>query len=327
MKLLILGGTQFVGRHITEAALARGHEVTLFNRGKTNSDLFPQVHTLIGDRETDVSALQGTHWDAVIDVNGYLPDDIARVLDAVTTRHYTFISTISVYAEHHAGDTESAALAEMPADADLTTVTGATYGPLKVACERLIMARYPDHTLIIRPGLVVGPYDHTDRWLYWLVRTAQGGTMLTPGHAKQPMQLVDARDLAAFTVMMTEQGVSDIYNVTGHAHPLGDLLNTARDISHADTEFVWVDDAFLLEQGITPWQDLPLWMPAEQNGVHERDIHKALAAGFTPRPLAETAADTWAWWQQERANHPLHGNSLNREREQEILNAWQQTNS
>ncbi len=319
MNLLILGGTKFVGRHITEAALAHGHEVTLFNRGRTHADLFPNVRTLTGDRKTDVSALTGTVWDAVIDVNAYLPDEPARVLDVLTTSHYTFISTISVYAEHHPGDDESAPLASMPDGADQTQVTGETYGPLKTACEQVVQTQLPDRALIIRPGLVVGPHDHTDRWTYWVVRTSYGGDMLAPGSPDRPMQVIDARDLAEFTVTMTEKQATGIFNVTGHGTPLGDILDAARRLTQADTRFVWADDAFLLERDVRPWQDFPIWMPQADNGVHQKNIRKALKAGLTPRPIADTIAGIWEWWQDERLGSDLHGGSLSRERESQLL--------
>jgi 2'-hydroxyisoflavone reductase len=319
INLLILGGTQFVGRHITEAALAHGHDVTLFNRGRTHADLFPSVRTLIGDRKSDVSALNGTSWDAVIDVNAYLPGEVARVLDVLTTAHYTFISTISVYADHHAGDDEQAPLASMPDGADETQVTGETYGPLKVACEQLVQTRLPDGALIIRPGLVVGPHDHTDRWTYWVVRTAQGGDMLAPGSPDRPMQVIDARDLAAFTVTMTEKRASGIYHVTGFSTPLGEILDAARRITKADTRFVWGDDAFLLEHDIRPWQDFPIWLPDADSGVHQKNIQKALQAGLAPRPIGDTLAGIWDWWQKERSGSDLQGGSLSREREAQLL--------
>jgi 2'-hydroxyisoflavone reductase len=327
MRLLILGGTQFVGRRITEAALTRGHEVTLFNRGKTNANLFPSAKVLIGDRKSDVSALQGTSWDAVIDVNGYFPADVERILNAVTTQHYTFISTISVYAEHHAGDDETATLASMPEGADETQFTGETYGPLKVKCEKLVEARYPHNTLIVRPGLVVGAYDHTDRWTYWTVRTARGGTMLVPDSRERPIQVIDARDLADFTVKLTEQGATGIYNATGHSTPLGDILNAAADVTGITPRYVLADDAFLLENGVQPWQDFPIWMPADGNGVHHKNIQKALDAGLVLHSVHETIEDLWRWWQAERADTPLKGGSLSPERERELLDKWNASHS
>lgn len=322
MRLLILGGTQFVGRRITEAALAHGHEVTLFNRGKTNANLFPDANVLIGDRKSNVSALEGTTWDAVIDVNGYLPADVERVLSAVATTHYTFISTISVYAEHHAGDDESAAIAPMPEGADESKITGETYGPLKIQCEQLIESRYPNHTLIIRPGLVAGAYDHTDRWTYYTVRTSQGGDMLVPGNPERPIQVIDARDLAEFTVQMTAKLATGIYNVTGHSTPLGDLLSEATAVTGTSPIYLWADDAFLLEHGIQPWQDFPIWMPESTNGVHHKNVQKALDAGLVLHPIRETISDLWAWWQAERADTPLAGSSLSPERERELLDKW-----
>jgi 2'-hydroxyisoflavone reductase len=317
MKLLILGGTQFVGRHITQAALDAGHDVTLFNRGKTNADLFPQAAQIKGDRRKDVSGLAGTHWDAVIDVNGYLPEDVQRVTEAITADHYTFVSTISVYAQHEAGSDENTPL--LPAaEPDVQQITGETYGPLKVACEQAATAAFTGRCTIIRPGLVAGPYDHTDRFTYYLVTTAAGGTVAAPGTPDTPIQVIDGRDLARFTLLATERRLNDTYDAVGNTCTLGQVLEGARSVSGSDAQFTWLPDDFLLANDITPWQDFPLWLPHDMAGTHQRSNAKATAAGLALRPLEATLRDLWQWWQQERTATPLAA-GISAQRAHELL--------
>src|SRR5260221_13589599 len=232
MRLLILGGTAFVGRHLVEAALARGHTVTLFNRGRRNPDLFPELERLRGERPDDLAALRGREWDAAIDTSGYTPRAVAASagLLAEAVAHYTFISTISVYAdEMPAGTDENGPLSQMPEDkAGTEEVTGETYGPLKVLAEQAAEAAMPGRVLTPRPGLIVGPYDPTDRFTYWPARVARGGEVLAPDGPDVPVQFIDARDLAAWTLDSVEAGRTGVFNLTGPAQPLtfGDLLET-----------------------------------------------------------------------------------------------------
>ncbi|MCA9912355.1 MAG: SDR family oxidoreductase, partial [Anaerolineae bacterium] len=265
MKLLILGGTQFVGRAIAEAALANGHSLTLFHRGKTNPDLFPQAEHILADRDDNIAALGDRTWDAVIDVSGYIPrhvKDAAQYL-ADRVQRYVFISTISVYEDsEEIGRDEDAALIELQ-DKTTEEVTGETYGGLKVLCEREAENAMPGRVLTIRPGLIVGPHDHTNRFTYWPVRIREGGRMLAPGDGNTPTQFIDVRDLAAWIMRMVEQKATGIYNATGPDYRLtfAKLFETCREVSGADVELVWVDDASLLENGVQPFADLPFWIP------------------------------------------------------------------
>jgi 2'-hydroxyisoflavone reductase len=324
MKLLILGGTRFVGRHITEAALERGHQVTLFNRGQSNPDLFPGVENLQGDRDGGLDALRGKTWDAVIDVNGYLPrvvrDSAELLKDAV--EHYVFVSTISVFKDNsEIGINESSELIEL--DDPTTENRGEHYGGLKVLCERAVQSIFPGRSLIIRPGIVAGPHDPTYRFTYWPLRISQGGEMLVPNTPDYKIQTIDGRDLAAFTIAQTEKKANDVFNVTGpqDGFTLKTLVEASRQIAGADTTFTWVDPEFLGEQGVQMWQDLPLWVVADDlAGLFAANVQKSVLAGLTFRPLEDTIRDTLTWVQNEEV--PAERPGLTREREAEILAAW-----
>lgn len=327
MNLLILGGTVFLGRHTVEAALARGHEVTLFNRGQHNPDLFPDVEKLRGDRDGDLSALHGRRWDAVIDPSGYVPrivGDSARLLaDAV--EHYTFISSISAYAGFaEPGQTEDAPLATMD-DPTVEEITGETYGPLKVLCEQAAEAAMPGRVAVIRPGLIVGPHDPTDRFTYWPVRVTRGGDVLAPAPADYPVEFTDVRDLAEWMVTVAEQRIPGVFNASGPTGEatLGGLLETNRDISGSDARFVWADEKFLQENEVQPWSQLPLWIGngPEYAGFSRFDSSRAIAAGLTFRPVAETVAATLDWAATRPADHVWRA-GLSPEREAELLAKW-----
>jgi 2'-hydroxyisoflavone reductase len=329
MKVLILGGTVFLGRHLVEAALARGHTVTIFTRGRSNPDLFPAVERLRGDRDGDLTALAGRRWDAVVDTSGHLPREVrasARLL-AGAAGHYTFVSSISVYAPPlRPGADEAAPVGALP-DGSAEEVTDATFGPLKAACERAAEMEAQGRTLIVRPGLLVGPHDPTDRFTYWPRRAARGGDILAPDRPDRPAQLIDARDLAAWIVRQIEGGQVGVFNATGPAAPLmlGDLLAECRRVAAADSRVVWVDEPFLLDAGVAPWSELPLWLPVgrspELAGLMAVSIEKALAAGLTCRPLAETIRDTLAWDAARPADEPRRA-GLAPEREAAVLKAW-----
>jgi len=329
VRLLILGGTVFVGRHIVRAAQERGHEVTLFNRGQSNPDLFPGVEQLRGDRDGDLSALDGGRWDAVVDTGGYVP----RVVRASAERlagnvdHYTFISSLSVYSDFSAeGLVESSPVATIE-DPAVEEVTGETYGPLKALCEQVVQEVYGDGALVVRPGLIVGPHDPTDRFTYWPVRVARGGDVLAPGAPERPVQFIDARDLAAWSVRMIEEGRSGIYNATGPEGglPMGEVLAACRRVSESDARFLWVDGDFLLERDVQPWSEMPLWLTGEDAvGFGSVNVEKAVADGLRFRPLGETAGDTLAWARQRPADHEWRA-GLNAEREAELLEAWRET--
>ena len=323
MKILILGGTIFVGRHLVEAALARGHEITLLNRGRQNADLFPQVEKLRGDRDGDgLDALAGRSWDAVLDTCGYVPRIVrqsAEMLAGAVSR-YVFISSISVYDDTSAsGVDENSPLGTLE-DAATEEIAGDTYGPLKVLCEQEVQAALPDGALIIRPGFIVGPHDPTDRFTYWPHRVAQGEDVLAPGRPDQPVQIIDARDLAEWTVRLLEQGVTGVYNATGPDYPLmlGEVLQTCKTVSGSDARFVWADDQFLKENQADTFSMLPFYIPESSgtNGIMDASIAKAVASGLTFRPLADTVNDTLTWDNARPADQPLKvGLSLERERE------------
>lgn len=328
MKLLILGGTVFLGRQLVEAALDHGHEVTLFNRGQHNPELFPEVEKLRGDRDGDLSALRGRRWDAVIDTSGYIPRAVgqsARMLaDAV--EHYTFISSISVYARLDApGLDETTPVATLD-DPHVEEVTGETYGALKALCEQAAEEAMPGRVLVLRPGLIVGPHDPTDRCSYWVARVARGGEVLAPGLPEQQIQVIDACDLAEWNLRMVEAQQTGLFNATGPDGVLtmGDFLNTCKAVTHSDAPFTWADEAFLLEQGVAPWQELPLWMPGsaeDVRGILQVSIARATAAGLRFRPLAGTVRDTWAWLNERPADHEWRA-GLAPEREAAVLAAW-----
>ncbi|HEX8222722.1 MAG TPA: SDR family oxidoreductase [Allosphingosinicella sp.] len=335
MKILILGGTLFLGRALTAAALESGHEVTLFNRGRHSREPVAGVETLIGDRDGQLDALRGRSWDSVVDTSGYLPRlvrDSARLL-AGSVERYVFISSISVYADFSRPTDEGAPLATMP-DESVEEVTGSSYGPLKVLCERAVEDALPGRALVVRPGLIVGPNDPTVRFSYWTARAARGGEVLAPGEPETPVQLIDVRDLAGWTVRMIEAGETGVFNASGPDFVLtmGDLLETCRAESGGEARFTWVDEAFLTERCVQPWSELPLWLPessATHRYFHRAAIGRALAAGLTFRPLAETVRDTLAWQRSsegrplpEKSGVPLPDTTLRAEREAELLAEW-----
>jgi 2'-hydroxyisoflavone reductase len=334
MRLLILGGTLFLGRALAEAALARGHAVTLFNRGR-HAAPFPGIETLIGDRDGRLDALKGRSWDAVLDTSGYVPRLVraSAELLADAVDRYAFISSVSVYADFSRPTDEGAPLATI-ADEAVEEVTGATYGALKALCEREAEKALPGRALIVRPGLIVGPHDPTVRFSYWTARVAGGGDVLAPGDSETPVQLIDVRDLAEWTVRLIEAGEVGVLNASGPARRLtmGELLATCRAASGSDARFTWVDEAFLAERGVLSWTNLPLWIPESPQGpkyFHRTDIDRALSAGLTFRPLAETVRDTLAW-QRANAGKPLPEKlgvatpdlTLGPERERELLDEW-----
>ena len=273
--------------------------MTLFNRGQTRPDLFPNAERLRGDRGGDLSALRGRTWDAVIDTCGYVPRLVqasAAVLKDVVD-HYTFISSISVYADlRQPGLTEAAPVRTL-ADPTIEEVGPQTYGALKALCERAVDAMMPGRTLIVRPGLLVGPHDPTGRFTYWIQRGAAGGEVLAPGAPDRQVQCIDARDAAMWIVWMAEERAAGAFNVTGPNAPLsmGEFLAECRQALHREVRFTWVPEAFLFEHGVSPWTELPLWVPAHASGVFSIDVSKAQRTGLGFRPLAITIRDTFQW--------------------------------
>jgi 2'-hydroxyisoflavone reductase len=324
VQILILGGTIFLGRHLVEAALARGHQLTLFNRGQHNPELFPEVEKLRGDRGSDLSALEGRRFDAAIDTSGYLPRAVraSAELLAPNLGHYTFISSISVYADYaKVGIDESDPVGTL-ADPTVEEVTGETYGPLKALCEQAAEAAMPGRALTIRPGLIVGPDDPTDRYTYWPVRIARGGRFVAPEHPGYLVQYIDVRDLADWTIRLIEQGKTGVYNATGPAQPqpIGELFDLCADAAATESSPVWASAAFLAENGVQPWMELPLWVPEspETLGFSQVSVARAVADGLTFRPARDTAADTLAWARTRPADHQWRA-GLSAEKEAELL--------
>ena len=310
MRLLILGGTKFLGRALAAEALARGHELTLFNRGETNPDLFPEAEHVRGDRGRDLAALEGRTWDAVIDPSGYTPAAVRASAEQLReSGRYVFVSSISVYADFSQGPTEESALAElgdMPADE--LSPDFSNYGALKALAEAEAGRVFGDRALVIRPGLIVGPHDPTGRFTYWARRLERGGEILAPGPPERKSQFVDVRDLAAWMLDAVEGGLAGTFNATNEGVPWGELL--------AGGDVTWVADDFLQEHSVGAWMELPLWLPdPDSAGMHATDVSRAVAAGLRFRPLEETirgAAEAPA----------VDGVGLTPEREAALLAAW-----
>ncbi len=325
MKILIIGGTRFLGRFIVESGLRRGHQLTLFNRGQSNPDLYPDVEQIRDNRDGGLSVLQGRSWDAVIDTCGFVPRVVraAAELLADAVDHYTLISSISAYKEEGlSGMDESAPLATMP-DETVEEVNGETYGPLKALCEQAAEAAIPGRVLVVRPGLIVGPYDLTDRFTYWPVRIARGGEVLAPGDPDRPVEIIDVRDLADWVVRMTEAKQTGAFNASGPAQPLsmGQMLAEIKSALASDAQFTWVNDDFLAAQAVGAWIEMPLWIPAADNAILTVNCGKAIAAGLTFRPLADTARDTLAWANTRPPDYEWRA-GLKPEREAEVQANW-----
>ncbi|EFH89539.1 NAD-dependent epimerase/dehydratase family protein [Ktedonobacter racemifer] len=326
MKLLLLGGTAFLGRHIVESALARGHEVTIFHRGKTRPGLFPQVEEILGDREHDLHLLAGRKWDAVIDTCGYVPRIVRASAQALagSVEHYTFVASINVYGDFkEKGIDEQYPLATLE-DPGIEEVTGETYGPLKALCEQEVEQAFPGKALLVRPGLIVGPWDASNRFTYWPYRLAQGGEVLAPDHRDMPLQWIDVRDLAEWMVRMSETRQTGAFNAIGpqEPQPLGEVLERCRVALNNEAHFTWVAEDFLEKQEIQPWMQLPLWIPGEDGDVFCTVKNaKAVSTGMTFRSLEETARDTLAWIHSQQPEGTL-GKTLSPEREREVLSAW-----
>lgn len=327
MNLLVLGGTVFLGRHLVEIALQRGHDVTLFNRGQTNPGLFPNALEVHGDRADGLGLLEGGTWDAVVDTSGYIPRVVGLSVEQLAGRcgHYTFISSISVYRSlARPGITEEEPVGTLD-DPSVEVVTGETYGPLKALCEDSVRHAFPGNSLIIRPGLIVGPHDPTDRFTYWPARVARGGEVLAPVGPDVPVQVIDVRDLASWTLDLVERRVAGTYHVTGTpgAIRLGDVLAESRRASGSDAQVTWVDEAFLVERNVQRWSDLPLWVGSspEMAGFLVVDVSRAVHEGLSLRPISETVRDTLSWHRQRGVDGALRA-GLTEERERQLLTEW-----
>jgi len=324
VRLLVLGGTAFLGRHVVEAALARGHDVTLFNRGRTNPALFPGVERLTGDRDGGLEPLRGRRWDAVVDPSGYVPRVVRQSADILRDSGvYAFVSTGSVYPLQSRDRSEAGPLEAMedPASEDVQ----AHYGALKALCEQAATGVFGERALIVRSGLIVGPHDPTGRFTYWALRLARGGEVLGPGSPDQHVQFIDARDQAAWILDMAEAGRGGTFNVTGPAGVLtfGELLGRCRG------PVTWVAERFLLDAGVQPYTEMPLWVPASVGRI-DMPIERALAAGLRHRPVDDTIRDTRDWAesldgapaQVDAGGRVRRPAALTPEREAELLERW-----
>ncbi|HXY72348.1 MAG TPA: NAD-dependent epimerase/dehydratase family protein [Actinomycetota bacterium] len=333
MRLLILGGTHFLGRHAADQALARGDEVTLFNRGKSAPGLFSDAEEMRGDRDGGLDPLRGRTFDAVLDTSGYVPRVVAQSAEllAPAVGRYLFVSSESVYAVARGGPPvdEDGPLAEPPPPGVEEVMEH--YGGLKVACERVVQESFGDRATVVRPGLIVGPFDPSNRFTYWVRRmhdAADGRPVLAPAPPDRRVQFIDGRDLASWMLRLLESGTPGVFNADGPAGPLTmrEALAACAAAAGTTPDVVWADESFLLEQKVEPWMGLPLWIPeSDPEGLAVFDNRRAVAAGLSFRPAEETAADTLAW-ELARPPGPLgeFWAGISREREDEVLAAWRE---
>jgi 2'-hydroxyisoflavone reductase len=330
LRILILGGTGFIGPHQVRYALERGHTVTLFNRGRSApqlfAELFDDVEQLVGDRADNLDALRGREWDVALDNSGYEPAHVrasSELLRGAVGR-YLFVSTQSVYADRSIIDQDESGAVGIPG---VPQESWEGYGPLKALCEKEARAAFGDRLTVVRPAVIVGPGDRTDRFTYWVVRTDRGGDVLAPGRPQDPAQFIDVRDVTEFMIHLLENDESGTYNATGPAEPLTfrKMLETMRSVTDSDARFTWVSSDFLEEHEVRPFSDVPMWMPPEGStaGFLRMSPARAIAAGLTYRSLSVTVEDLLAWcrtepaerWQDMRAG-------LSPEREAELLAEW-----
>ena len=320
MNVLVIGGTRFLGRAIVEAALGHGHAVTLFNRGRSNPGLFPGLGRIRGDRVADAGLLGAESFDVAIDVAGMAPTDVAPVVDALAGRvgRYVFVSTISVYADHSIPQVEGAPTLPVREG----QAPGEAYGAAKAAAEAVVSRVFGERALVVRPGLIVGPHDPTDRFAYWPRRIARGGRVLAPGGPGHPCQFIDVRDLGSWIVRGAEDDLAGTFNATGAPSTLGELLASCQKVvTAARSELVWVNDQSLLDAKVEPWMGVPLWVKVPGWEAHaEASIDRALSAGLAFRPIGETIADTLAW-DLARGGPPSGREGLSTESEAELLAA------
>ncbi len=333
MKVLVLGGTRFVGRHLVEAFLAGKHEITLFHRGQTGADLFEgKVQRVVGDRNTDLTNLGESRFDAIIDTCAYRPAQVRSAIQALSGKanFYLLISTISVYDPEFAPILEDSKIYE-PLWDDAAEITGETYGPLKVACEMALLegkGTFKKGICIVRPGLIVGPHDHTDRFTYWLARIHAGGDVLVPDDDEATTQFIDVRDLAAFMVRCIENSTTGTMNAVGPASEIRfkNLLQLAQGLINPMAQLCPIPVSVLHEAGIKPWSDLPHYssFDPDDRAINFVSCDLALKAGLVHRSVEETLQDTIGWWLTERAGEPLRA-GISQEREAEVITGWRST--
>lgn len=326
LRVLVLGGTGISGPHLVRELNTRGHKVTLFNRGKRNPALFPNVETLIGDRNGPLDVLKGRDWDVVVDNSGYFPRQVQATAQLLKdhARHYIYVSSISAYADlTPPGIDENYKLAELD-DPNATEITNDNYGGLKAACERIVEQTFAEHQTVVRPSYIVGPGDSTDRFTYWPVRVARGGEMLAPGTPLDPIQFIDARDMAEFMRMCVERGISGRYNLCNPpgAVTIGDLLETSKRVSKSNATFVWASQQFLEQNKALESGEIPIWAPpsGKEAGATLVNSVRAVSQGLRFRDLETTVRDTLAWHEQRPAEQKAKLRAgLTAERETELL--------
>ncbi len=340
MKILMIGGTRFLGRHLVTAARAREHEITLFNRGLHAPE--PDGETIRGDRHTDLDKLKGRRWDVVVDTCGMLPRAVRAATEVLadSVDRYVFISTQNVYADVSLPGVDEASplvtlSTEQLAEANAIDTAGEPsygrlYGGLKALCEQAAEEVMPERVLTIRPGLLVGPHDYTDRFTYWVVRVTRGGEVLAPDRPERFVQFIDARDLAEWIVSMIERRAVGVYNANGPPNrvTMQAVLEQCKSVTHSDASFTWVSEDFLLQENVAAWSEIPLWLP-ENAAPHLKGFmfinsDKAVQAGLSHRPLAEIIRDTSTWYQTSRANDELKA-GIDAEKEQMLLRKWHET--
>ncbi len=335
LKVLILGGTGFLGPHIVQYAVARGHDVTIFTRGKTNPHLFPDgIEKLTGDRDpnkgTGLTALEGKTWDVVIDTSSYFPRITKASCELLknSVKHYCLITTISVYKDHATSHADESYPLGTIDDPTMEEITGGSYGPLKALCEQAAEEIMPGRVAHVRPGLIVGPRDYSDRFTYWPVRVQRGGEVMAPGNPTDPSQWIDARDLAAFCVKSVEDKMVGPFNAVGPVTPsnIGEIILGCKAVMETDATFTWVPAEFLEAHSIGAWMQMPVWVPAEgdSKGIMTANIDKAIAAGLKTRPVGDTILDTLNWWNglpEEKRNRPMRA-GISADKEATTLAAW-----
>lgn len=322
MKILIIGGTRFVGRTLVETAIKHGHELTLFNRGTSNPTIFPDIERIKGDRDHDLELLRGRKWDIVVDTCGYVPRIVEKSAEALkdSVERYIFISTLNVYADFSkSGIDEGSSLGRME-DETFEEVTGETYGPLKVLCENVVKQIYPDRSVILRCGLIVGPHDPSDRFTYWPVRLQNGGEVLVPSPPDMQVQFIDARDLANFVLRLAAKQSIGIFNTTGPETRLSmdQFLNICSRQTENKISMTWVSEEFITSNDVG---HIPMWTPAAWRGIFEVNCTKAINAGLEFRPVEETIRDTLAWHSTRPIDYEMKV-GLKPEEEKELLAKW-----
>ncbi|UCD18868.1 MAG: epimerase [candidate division WOR-3 bacterium] len=322
MKILVIGGTRFLGRTFVETALKQGHELTLFNRGKSNPDLFRDTERITGDRDGDISLLGGRTWDIAVDTCGYVPRIVGKstALLKNSVSRYIFISTINVYAQYNdPGIDEDTPLGQIE-DETVEEITPETYGPLKVLCEKAVKETFPDNSILLRCGLIVGPYDPTDRFTYWPVRVQRGGDVLAPSPPQMQVQFIDVRDLSLFILTLVKDGASGSFNTAGPEKKLTmeQFLNACNAQTGDNASLIWVSEEFIIGNDV---DHVPMWTPKDWRGIFEVNCSKAIKAGLKFRPVEETIEDTLAWHATRPAEYELKVGP-NPDKERELLRKW-----